>query len=268
MLRERAAQIGAGVAALLSLPAAFAGAVDPWADGVVAFSPGADGNPAYPDPATAIGSPERFTGEGTDYFGVVSVFNPPFGGDEIVSLGAGGSLTVRFNEPITNDPAHAYGVDLIIFSNGFFIDEAWPAGVVGGRFTTGTMRVRVSQNGVDFHDAGVFDPSLYPTQGYRDVGPYSATPGDDPTEFLRPLNPSLTFADYQGQSLGGVLSLYDGSGGGIPVDIAGAGLSSVNFVRVEAAGGVVQVDAFATVPEPSSLLAFGLFGWRALWRRG
>lgn len=245
-----------------------AGNMNPWADTLIDHVPGTNPNPAYPNAATALGAPERFTGEGTGFPGVVSVFNPPWRTDEIVSLGAGGSLTVGFDEPITNDPAHAYGVDLIIFSNAFFIDDSWPSGVVGGSFASGTMRVWVSQNGVNYFDLGTFDPSLYPTQGYRDVGAYSTTPGADPTDFLRPVNPALTAADFLGLNLAGVLSLYDGSGGGIPIDISASGLSTANFVRVETASGVIQIDAFAAVPEPATFLAVGLFACCALRRRG
>src|SRR5438552_14156984 len=86
---------------------------DPFADSVVEYNPGTGASPAYMNPLTALGSPERFTGEGI-FPSVVSAFSPPFGTDEIVSIGAGGHLTVHFNSPITNDPNNLYGIDLLI----------------------------------------------------------------------------------------------------------------------------------------------------------
>ena len=72
---------------------------DPWADAVVAYSAGVDGNPAYADATTALGAPERFTGEGI-FPGVVSPFNPAFGTDELVAIGRGGSLVAITTAPI------------------------------------------------------------------------------------------------------------------------------------------------------------------------
>ena len=75
-------------------------------------------------------SPERFTGEGV-FPQVVSVFNGPWGTDEIVSIGAGGQLVLKFNTPVTDDPNNSYGIDLLVFGNAIFIDENWPNGECG-----------------------------------------------------------------------------------------------------------------------------------------
>lgn len=231
---------------------------DPWADTVIGFDRGMDPVDGYDDPQTTLGSPERYTGEAS-FAGVVSIFNPPFGDDELFSLGTGGHLTVAFDEPVVNDPAHAFGIDLIVFGNGGFIDSQFPDGVIGsppGLFGTDPMRVSVSENGTDFVSLGDFTEGFFPTQGYRDADPFDPDPGDVPTDFTRPVDPALTVSDFDGLTLAQALDLYDGSGGGTPIDIAASGLDEIRFVRVEATepGVNVEIDGFAAVPEPATLL--------------
>jgi len=240
---------------------AFGGLDDPWADRVTEYVPGDGPVPGYDNPQVALGPPERFTGEGA-FPSVVSMFNPPFGTDEIVSIGAGGSLTVEFDPPILDSAANRYGVDLIVFGNGGFIDFAFPDGQIGPdaeMFGVDAMRVSVSSDGLSFVDLGEFTEGVFPTQGYLDAGPFDPAPGNEPTAFTRPIDPSLTPADFAGLSYAQALALYDGSGGGTPVDIGPSGLDSVRFVRIETPsvpGLNVEIDAFAAVPEPAPLALF------------
>jgi hypothetical protein len=240
-------------------------AQDPWADQVVSFDVGAKPTPGYADPATTLGSPERFTGEGA-FPGAVTPFNPAWGTDEIFSIGAGGQLTVRFDEPIVDDPAHAFGVDLIVFGNGGFADAAWPTGVVGGLFAEGDFQVSVSANGRDFVTLpGSHNDGFFPALGWLDLNdPYAATPGSAPSDFTRPVDPSLTLGDFNGRGFAEVVALYDGSGGGIPFDIAPSGLGAISYVRIDALGpDSPEIDAFAAVPEPATALML-LFGSAAV----
>lgn len=242
----------------LSTFAVLAQAADPWADQVINYSAGANANPFYLDPSTTLGSPERFTGEGV-FPGVVSMFNPAFGEDELVSIGEGGSLTVRFDEPIVDDPGHAYGVDLIIFGNAGFIDDAFPTGQIkspASGFGFDPMRVSVSADGVNFFSLGDFTEGLFPAQGYLDSGPFDATPGSILTQFTKPMNPALTQSSFSGLTFSQALALYDGSGGGTPIDISSSGLGAIQYVRIEAIEDqsrefTIEIEAFATVPEPS-----------------
>ena len=71
-------------------------------------------SPGYNLPESSLGEPARFTGENI-WPGVVSPFNPPWLANEIVSIGSGGTLTVKFDEPIQNDSQNPYGIDFIIF---------------------------------------------------------------------------------------------------------------------------------------------------------
>lgn len=237
-------------------------AADPWADRVDSYDPGQGAAPGFTDPTVSLGSPERFTGEGV-FPSAVTMFSPAFGTDEIVQIARGGSLVVEFDEPIVNDPAHPFGVDLIVFGNGGFIDEQFPNGQITGSaamFGLDPMRVSVSTDGVLFTLVGDYTEGLFPAQGYRDVSPFSELPGADPTDFTFPIDPSLTQASFAGLSYAQALALYGPSGGGTPIDIAGSGLGSVRFVKIESldlgqADVSVEIDGFATVPEPGAPLA-------------
>lgn len=249
--RSRAASYLAGLVLAVSL----AHAQDPWADRVVSYDPGADAEPGYTDPLVVVGEPERYTGEGI-YPGAVTPFNPPWLPEEVVSVGQNGHLLVAFDEPITDDPAHPFGVDFIIFGNGLFLDSDFPNGRVGGVLEEGPFRVAVSENGRDFVTLpGEHYDALFPMLGYLDLpGPYATEPGSLPTNFTRPVNPRLTLDDFLGLSFDEIVALYDGSGGGIPFDIAPSGLSSVSYVRIDVLPGATspEFDALAAVPEPSA----------------
>jgi len=242
--------VGAITALLLSRP--VIGADDPFADEWVSYDQGANAAAGYTNPATTLGSPERFTGEGI-FPGVVSVFNPPFGTDEIVSIGAGGHLEVRFDTPVTDDPANPFGIDLLIFGNTGFIDVAFPGGVAGGLFGDDGCTVEVSPDGVAwFEITGAHADGLYPTVGYLDAGPYDGVPGVVPSDFTLPVDPALRTTDFTGLDLAGILALYTGSGGGAGVDIGSVGLAAVCCVRITHPGDpaetpACEVDAFADV---------------------
>ena len=231
----------------------------PYADSVVSFNQGSGGSPFYANPGSSLGEPARMTGIGS-FPGVVSMFNPPFDGNQIVSIGLGGSLTVHFDQPITNDPSHLYGMDLIVFGNTGFIDSNYPNGQIGtptGLFGEDNAHVEVSSDGISFFAVSPTADTLFPTQGYLDSGPYDVAPGSQPTDFLKPVNPSLSLSSFNGLTFAQAMALYDGSGGGTPIDIAEAGLSSVSYVRISVAAnaaGPAEIDAFAAVPEPASAI--------------
>lgn len=251
--------IGVGVA-LLPAPGLAGGGADPWADEVVAYVPGGNPLPGFKNPQTLLGAPERYTGEfdfNGKYASAVTVFNTAFGSDEILSVGAGGSVTVRFDEPITDDPSHLFGVDFILFGNGSFSDDRYPDGLVGGLFNEGPFSVSVSADGVNFVEVGAgLGDGIWPAEGWLDLAsPYSPEPGQVPSDFLKPLDPALTMADFLGKTYAEVKAIYDGSGGGLPLDISGTGIGEAYFVRIDVAEDALsapEFDAFAVVPEPST----------------
>lgn len=271
--RFGAAQRGVGVFLLGLASGSAALAADPWADHVVDYSAGSNADSLNQNAMTALGEPERVTGEMPfspfDFPGTVTPYNTPYQQDEVVSVGAGGHLTVRFDEPVRNDPTNPWGVDLIVFGNGFFSSLTPPTydGPVTDIFGEGPFTVSVSANGVDFVPlAGLFDDATFPMLGYTDVdGPYTQS-GTIPTDFRKPMNPALTPASFIGKTFAEVIALYNGSGGGLGLDIGATGLDEISYVRID-----VPLDAlsspdfagFSTVPEPAS---FAVLAGAALLR--
>jgi hypothetical protein len=88
---------------------------DPFADTVVSYSPGPSWY-NYPGsiwtiPSNALGPPlGKYVSE--PYYS--DTFSP------VVTLGDGGSITVKFNQPVIDDPRNPYGLDFIVFSNALF----------------------------------------------------------------------------------------------------------------------------------------------------
>lgn len=257
----------AGVAVMVSAGIASVGAASPWATEVVSYDQGDNANPNFLDPEVTLGSPTRFTGVGS-FPGAVTPFNAAFGTDELVSIGAEGHLTLRLGTTAVDDPANPFGIDLIVFSNAFFIDQSFPDGVAGDLFYTDGGRLELSADGVEWTPAEGIEPQgLFPTLGYADLtDAYASEPGDVLTDFQRPVDPSF---DPFGKSFQEIVAAYDGSGGGTGVDIGAFGLSEVNYVRfsVPAGGNPIAIDAVSTVPAPASVGVLVLAGLIAARRR-
>jgi hypothetical protein len=241
---------GLSLAHPLPLASAASGsAADPWADEVIAFDLGVGGAPGFHNPLTVLGEPERFTGEGF-FPSVVSPFSGPYMPDELLSLGAGGWIILRFDEPIEDHPENPFGIDFLIFGNAAFIDGAYPEGVVAGLFSDDGGAVEGSADGVEwFPLAGIAD-GLFPTVGYLDAGPFDALPGEVLSDFTKPVDPALTLEALLGLDHWAVLELYSGSGGGAGFDLAQTGLASISFVRVSVARESrvnVEIDALSDV---------------------
>jgi len=242
-----------------------------FADAVVDYTSGTGFQAGYTTPASALGEPSRVTPGA--FGGPVDPFNSAYLSSQLVSLGAGGSLTVQFNSPIQNNPANPFGLDFNIFGNAGFVvtnamDENWnyigtprTAGALYGADATST-RISVSADGLNFF---TLNPSVAPLVD-------GLFPTDGSGDFGLPVNPALDADAFVGQDLPGIRSLYNGSGGGRGFDISWAqdgngnsvALESVSFVRVDVLGGKAEIDGFAVVPEPASasLLLLGAVG---LW---
>ncbi|MBL8877757.1 MAG: hypothetical protein JNG88_01455 [Phycisphaerales bacterium] len=232
-------------------------AADPWADQVVSYSAGTNPEFGYENFNAAIGSPSRITGASHGFPAPVTPFAAAWPNDEVVSVGAGGHLTVRFDEPIRDLASNAFGVDVLIFGNAFFADLPDFSGVVTGLYEDGPFMVSVSKDGHVFVPLGQqFREGLFPTLSYLDLnGPYDPQPGSVPSDYTRPVNPAITMNDLMGRTFAEVVALYAGSGGGIPVDINSSGMSEISYLRIDVAADVEfapEFDGFAAVPEPSS----------------
>lgn len=231
----------------------------PFATEVISYTPGVPhgvGNPApyQTDGSQALGSPSHDTAFGSQ----VGVFYPAFWTDELVIIGAGGELTVKFDRPVLNDPNNPYGFDFLVFGNAFFVRNA-QTGAASGLFAE-PGRISVSQDNVVWHEIpDVFADDLYPTLGYTDTvySGFGNSGGTTLTDFTKPVDPTFHAI---GKTEAEINAGYAGSGGGTGVDIGLAGLDWIQYVKVwqpETDTWSTEIDAFAIVspvPEPSGLL--------------
>jgi hypothetical protein len=236
------------VVLLAALPS-LARAQSPYASSVITYSPGSSPAGGFTIAASALGEPTRFTG-GPFFPQAVTPFQPAFMTSELVSIGAGGELVVSFDHDVTDDPRNPFGVDLIVFGNAFFGDAAYPMGTPSGLFAEGGQ-ISVSHDGVTWVVVpGTDADGFAPTCGWLDASPYATVPGLEPTDFTRPIDPSITVASMIGQEWSAVRAMYNGSGGGAGIDLAPLGLSSIRLVRVRVPAGAMQsaeIDGFSDV---------------------
>jgi hypothetical protein len=266
MNRWRVPRACGSIAALATSWGLGQAAASPWAAQVVAYNPGTGVDPAYTNPAAALGEPTRFTGVGV-YPGAVTPFNPAWMPGEIVTIGPGGSLTVQFARPVSNDPLNPFGIDFLIFGNAGYIDSSFPSGIAGGMFGVGGGIIEVSASGSQwFTMPGVTADSAFPTLGYLDVSdPYATIPGSVLSDFTRPVDPGFI---AQGRTYAEILAGYAGSGGGTGVDIGTVGLAEIMFVRISnpaTAHVNVDIDAFAIVTPIPGPAGIGLLALAAGW---
>jgi hypothetical protein len=234
---------------------AFAASVQ--AASIVSYDPGTGYAPRYTNSSAVLGEPSRTNpfGETTD------PFNPAYGTNQILSLGAGGSVTVQFQQPVLNHPNNIFGLDFTIFGNsGFIITNAFdpvtfewigtPA-TDGSLFAqnTGASRVLVSRDGRTFYE---LDPARAPTVDLL-------FPTDGVGHFGTPVDPTLGQEDFAGLTLEEIRALYNGSAGGASYDISWAGdeqgnavfLPEISFIRVEVVTGKAEIDDFVIVSRQS-----------------
>jgi hypothetical protein len=222
----------------------------------------------YTDAATVLGQPSRQTIDPDPQWGgtfEVNPFNGPYLLSQMVSIGEGGSLTIRLGSPATDDPAHPQGIDFIIFgqsafliTNGDYTGGGITDGSLLGAAEPGSTRVEVSADGAVFHE---LNPSLAPVVD-------GLFPTDGAGDFSRPMDPSLGADDFDGLGLAETRALYAGSAGGTGYDLAWAldgegnpaGLEAASYIRVSVLSGHAEVDGVSVVPEPSSLTLLVLGG--------
>lgn len=212
---------------------------------------------------------------------------------ELVTIGFGGHLVVKFNHPISNDRNNPYGIDFVSFGNAFKVigdGQGWTNGnpnattVEGSGFIEPGI-VSVSQDGqtwycftndANFSDDpnfiidpdcndGPFVDDFAPTLGriYNPNEPNTSI-GEwnqwwaEPTNPTLPLDTSLSFASFDGNTVAEICQVYGESAGGtgfdidsldLPVD-PNTGLKWIRYVRVDNpadSGHTPEIDAFADV---------------------
>lgn len=222
-------------------------------DRVVSYNPGVGYTPNFTHAAVVLGEPSRVNPFGE----TTNPFNPAYGTNQVLSIGAGGSLVVRLQKPILNHPRNIDGLDFTIFGNsGFIITNefdlttyewigipATDSSLFGE--STGETRVSVSFNGKHFY---TLHPAYSPTVD-------SFPPTDAAGDFRIPVDPKLAVENFAGATLDDIRDLYDGSGGGASYDISWAvdargrrvWLPMVRFIRIDVISGKAEIDAFSAV---------------------
>jgi hypothetical protein len=216
------------------------------ADRIVAYNPGT-GAGSLTNAAAVLGAPSRETVD--PHWGMFPVdpFGPPYLSSQLVSIGSGGSLTLRLARTVENDPDNPHGLDFIVFGNALFqLNEDWTttSGALGGT-NSGITTVSVSMDGTRFF---TLDPTLAPP-------PDNLFPTDGAGDASVPVDPSLTGTDFIGKDLDGIRALYAGSAGGTAYDIGWARddegapvlLPAIRFVRFDQATGAMQIDAISGI---------------------
>jgi len=235
------------IASVMLLSYAAPALAAPFAAEVIDYTPGS-GVKSFDNAAAALGEPTRETSPGTAFGGDVTPFQGAFATDEVVTIGQGGQLTVRFDQPVTDNPADVqFGIDLLVFGNTFH----------AGTTTAGTTfaepgDLAVSQDGSTWFNVTPKADTLFATMGFTDTSSPFGNDGQTPTDFTRAVDPTL---DPFGLTLSELQAGYDGAGGGTGVDIAEAGLDWIQYVRVtNAADSPVtpEIDGFSDVSGPAT----------------
>ena len=217
----------------------------PYAATVVNYNPGLGYASGYTNASAVLGQPSA----ADSYGDPVDQFDPAWQTNQILSIGAGGWVTVAFDRPVVHYPNG--NRDFIIFGNSFFDLTNGPVTNVpwstDGDVTNdaGLALVSVSRDGVAFY---TLNPALAPTVSYL-------YPTDGSGDFRWPVNPALAPADFAGQSLEQIRLLYNGSAGGASYDIDWAqdtngnpvNLPDIRYVRVDVVTNRVQIAGFAAV---------------------
>lgn len=232
------------------------------ADSVVAYTEGSGVDTGYNNPNAALGLPQSDTG-----YGILTPFNAAYSADQLVGIGAGGSLELHLSAPVPVGPGATLGVHAGIGLS----DYDYPDGQAGDGSTSEPLLytnprqadVSVSPDGVNWESLGLvtFDnPTNYYSQGVTTPSE-QFTPGTAVADFAQPFTASLT--DFESQDWSQILTLLDGSAGGTWLDLSGTGFSSVSYVEFSVPDGAqypMYLESVVGVPEPAAgaLLAAAL----------
>ncbi len=216
----------------------------------------------FNNPNNALGRPTIDT-TGDDWYipevqavPVTPVY-PPFRSRELVFLGEGGWITLRFPHPVRDDENNPYGIDFMVFGNAMQIlgnGQGWTNGdpaqiTVGpGGFSEPGI-VSVSQDGVIWYsfttnqnfmagnpafiklpvdaEDGPFCDSFAPTLG-RMYDPANPDPAlgqwnlwwAEPANPTLPVDPNLCFESFGGFTVADICQVYGPSAGGTGYDIS------------------------------------------------
>lgn len=192
---------------------------------------------SYADPTAALAAPEPIVGADTAFAGVLSPFNAHYSPENLVAIGRGGSITLRYQNPV---PVVA-GPEVGVFTNASFPDFDYPNGLAPDPIQTSAVQeygaertavVEVADALGNFYNVGRFtfdEPTNYfanATSPFQFPAPDPAVVADFGKPFAAPQS------SFSGRTFGEILQILDGSAGGTWVDVpAASGLTEINYVR-------------------------------------
>ncbi len=273
-MKKRVMFVAAAViVAVASTALAGPSITSPYATEVISYTAGTPHGVGSPDPyqtdgTQALGMPTRVA----DTWSQVGVFYPPWSSNDLVIIGEGGELIVKFDHQVENDPLNPYGFDLLVFGNAMYSRDPDTYKATG--IYTEPGNIQVSQYGTTWYGVTPEADTTFPTLGYEDTA-YSGwgnSGGTIETDFTLPVDPAF---NPIGKIEADINAGYAGSGGGTGVDISETGLSWIQYVKVYQPAGdtwSTEIDAFADVspvPEPATvaLIASGALALLWWWRR-
>jgi len=231
----------------------------------------------YADPAAVLGKPTTRikntwgSAPTTRVKLVEAAYNVDLDGKKVITtINNGQSITVKFDHLVEDDASNPFGIDFLVFGNAFFVGNGSVSDasnmnsytLSGGIFSE-NMQISVSLDGSSWYTYanGPYADSMFPTNAYL-WDSTNASWTDTESDFTKPVDPNLTIDSFKGLTAAKAISLYNGSGGGTGFDLAGTGLSAIQYIRVTGISGFAggEIDAFAdvaAVPEPATVIALG-----------
>lgn len=217
----------------------------PYAAAVVSYNPGVGYIPGYTNTYTVLGQPSA----ADSYGDATDPFDSAWQTNQILSIGAGGWLTVEFDHPLVHYPEG--NRDFIIFGNSFFdvpnYTNAFDLWYTDGTCENddGQTEISVSRDGTNFY---TLNPRQAPLADYL-------FPTDGSGDFRIPVSSGLTTNNFAGLTLAQIRLLYNGSAGGASYDTAWAEdtngspvfLPDIRYLRVDVLTNHAQIAGFAAV---------------------
>lgn len=216
-----------------------------------------------PNAVTNAGNPVGVTGlpgyTEYPYQGIVSPFNDPYDVDQVVDVGIGGSITVKFPQPVNTGTIPSIGVFTSIALNDSNYGSAIaddPADTLGDYVAV----VSVSADGVNWKSLGVQTFDIPENYYLNAATAYDTDPPADPqvADFGQPFTGTL--ASFNGEDYPQILATLNGSAGGDWLDLTGLGLTQISYVQFTEPQGVVPDGSYISleavtasdidVPEP------------------
>lgn len=217
----------------------------------------------YGDPAAALGAPSQFVKDPNGSIVGTSPGYPAWNrglNNEplVVTIRAGGQLTLGFDPPIRNLASNWYGYDFIVFGNASLgaTDTFGPSTNLSDVFVTKgdwmePTKVSVSPDGLQWYEYPVSATSsadaLWPTQGNLWNGIDAWDGQSNPT---KPVSPQLNRSMIEGWSFASLAEAYQGSAGGTAFDLTPSGFQSIRFIRFAGSGG--EIDAVSRAGRQTS----------------